>query len=110
MLIGDLMVNYNLMLIVVSIIGGLILRTVCFIQSDIKMLVAYSSIVHISIVLAGLLRLKELGLNGSVYIIVGHGFCSSGLFCVLGVTYKRSLSRRIIINKGFLSVVPICSF
>jgi len=110
LIIGDCFMNFSLVLIVIRVIGGLILRGICFIQSDIKILVAYSSVVHISLVLSGLFTLKELGLNGGIFIIVGHGFCSSGLFCVLGLTYKRSLTRRIILNKGFLSVIPVCSF
>ena len=76
-------------------------------QRDLKILIAYSSIVHISVVLRGILTIHETGLRGAVYIILGHGFCSSGLFYLLGCTYSRSLTRRIIINKGFVGVVPI---
>lgn len=110
LIIGDFLFDYSKTLIIFSVWGGVILRGVCFIQRDLKLLIAYSSIVHISIVLSGLITMHELGLNGAVIIIVGHGFCSSGLFCVLGLTYNRSITRRIIINKGFISMIPICSF
>nr|YP_009502249.1 NADH dehydrogenase subunit 4 [Acizzia uncatoides]AWU48807.1 NADH dehydrogenase subunit 4 [Acizzia uncatoides] len=109
LIIGDSMLDYNLFIIILSVMGGVFLSGVCFVQSDLKMLVAYSSVVHMSLVLGGVLTLSELGLNGAIYMMVGHGFCSSGLFCVLGLTYKRSLTRSMILNKGFLSVIPICS-
>lgn len=109
LIIGDFLFQNSKSLIVFSVLGGLIFRCVCFIQSDLKLLIAYSSIVHMSIVLSGLMRIHELGLVGAIIIIVGHGFCSSGLFCVLGLTYNRSITRRIIINKGFITIIPICS-
>nr|YP_009501965.1 NADH dehydrogenase subunit 4 [Psylla alni]AWU49040.1 NADH dehydrogenase subunit 4 [Psylla alni] len=110
LIIGDFLFNYSKTLIIFSILGGVIFSGVCFIQSDLKLLIAYSSIVHMSIVLSGLMTMHELGLNGAVMMMVGHGFCSSGLFCILGLTYNRSMTRSIIMNKGFISMIPICSF
>lgn len=107
-IIGDVVYIYSFYVVVGSVIGGLILSGVCFIQSDIKMLVAYSSVVHMRIVLSGLLTLREVGLYGSIYIIIGHGLCSSGLFCVLGLNYNRSLRRRIYLNKGIIILIPSC--
>nr|QWT29510.1 NADH dehydrogenase subunit 4 [Cyamophila willieti] len=109
LMIGDFIFKNSQTLIVFSVLGGLIFSGVCFVQSDMKLLIAYSSIVHMSIVLSGLLTMRELGLNGSLMMMVGHGFCSSGLFCVLGLTYNRTMTRSIIMNKGFILIIPICS-
>lgn len=106
--LGDRIYYYSFYIIVIRILGGVILRGVCFVQRDIKILVAYSSVVHMSIVLSGLLTLREVGLYGAIYIIIGHGLCSSGLFCVLGLTYNRTLTRSIYLNKGVIVVLPSC--
>nr|YP_010026395.1 NADH dehydrogenase subunit 4 [Cacopsylla citrisuga]QOQ84941.1 NADH dehydrogenase subunit 4 [Cacopsylla citrisuga] len=110
LIIGDFFFKNSKILIVGSILGGVILSGVCFVQSDLKLLIAYSSIVHMSIVLSGLLTMHFTGLIGAILMMVGHGFCSSGLFCVLGMTYTRTMTRSIIMNKGFISIIPICSF
>nr|QKK36433.1 NADH dehydrogenase subunit 4 [Trioza erytreae]QKK36459.1 NADH dehydrogenase subunit 4 [Trioza erytreae] len=106
---GDYIYLNVQMIITMSILGGLWLSWKCFIQSDMKMLVAYSSVVHMSLVLAGLLTFREMALAGTMYMMIGHGLCSSGLFCVLGLTYNRTLTRSIYLNKGILSLMPICS-
>nr|YP_009048856.1 NADH dehydrogenase subunit 4 [Paratrioza sinica]AID54945.1 NADH dehydrogenase subunit 4 [Paratrioza sinica] len=107
--LGDSIYYYSFYIIVISILGGVILSGVCFVQSDMKMLVAYSSVVHMSIVLSGLLTLREVGLYGAIYMMIGHGLCSSGLFCVLGLTYNRTLTRSMYLNKGVMVVLPSCS-
>nr|YP_010987693.1 NADH dehydrogenase subunit 4 [Psyllopsis discrepans]WON66125.1 NADH dehydrogenase subunit 4 [Psyllopsis discrepans] len=106
---GDLFMKYSEVLIIISVVGGVILSMICFIQSDIKILIAYSSVVHMSIVICGVFMMREIGLNGSMYMMVGHGLCSSGLFCVLGVTYSRTLTRSMYMNSGMISIIPSCS-
>nr|YP_009501887.1 NADH dehydrogenase subunit 4 [Arytainilla spartiophila]AWU48852.1 NADH dehydrogenase subunit 4 [Arytainilla spartiophila] len=110
LVIGDLIYKNSKSLIVFSILGGMIFSGVCFVQSDLKLLIAYSSIVHMSLMLSGMMTMHELGLIGSIMIMIGHGFCSSGLFYVLGLTYNRSLTRSMLMNKGLISIIPICSF
>nr|YP_009501991.1 NADH dehydrogenase subunit 4 [Trioza anthrisci]AWU49072.1 NADH dehydrogenase subunit 4 [Trioza anthrisci] len=106
---GDMFYVYSNVIIMISILGGVYLSGNCFVQSDMKMLVAYSSVVHMSIVLSGLLTMTEMGINGSIYLMVGHGLCSSGLFCILGFTYNRTSTRSIYLNKGILILMPTCS-
>nr|AWU49033.1 NADH dehydrogenase subunit 4 [Pseudophacopteron sp. DMP-2018] len=107
LVLGDLILNYSSFIIVYSCLGGFILSLICFMQSDVKLLVAYSSIVHMSLVLSGLLTMKISGLLGSFYVMIGHGFCSSGLFSLLGVVYSRFLTRSLYINKGMMGVLPV---
>nr|YP_009500683.1 NADH dehydrogenase subunit 4 [Allocarsidara bakeri]AWU48826.1 NADH dehydrogenase subunit 4 [Allocarsidara bakeri] len=108
-LLGDFIYLYCKVFIIYSIFGGIILSFICFMQADMKLLVAYSSIVHMSLVLSSLLTLKEIGLKGSIFMMIGHGLCSSGLFCVLGYTYNRTHTRSIFFNKGLISISPLAS-
>ena len=84
----------------------MLIRLVCLRQSDIKLLIAYSSVRHIGIILAGLLTFRFWGLRRSLAAILSHGLCSSGLFFLTNVFYERVGSRRFIFNKGIISVIP----
>lgn len=101
-----LFLNYNYIWYSLSIWGSIIVRLICFIQGDIKCLIAYSSVGHIGICLIGLLTISYWGLIGSYLIIIGHGLCSSGIFCMANLVYERLLSRRFFINKGLITFIP----
>ena len=89
-----------------SILGGFIVRLICLRQVDIKSLIAYSSVAHIRLVLRGLVIFGFWGLNGAVVVIVGHGLCSSGIFCLANMVYERIGSRSLLINKGLINFIP----
>ena len=93
----------------INIIGGFYASLACFRQVDLKCLVAYSSVSHISLVLLGLMRNCLVGVIGGFLIIIGHGLCSSGLFRLINVLYKNSNSRLLILNKGYLLSSPFIS-
>ena len=99
-------VNVRVLLIVVSLWGALLLTFVCLRQRDLKALIAYSSVVHIGLMIGGIIRGIYLGWLGGYIIIIGHGLCSSGLFYYVGVVYERLGRRRIIIRKGLLILIP----
>ena len=101
--------NFILYLIVFSLLGGCLLRVVCLINSDIKVIIAYSSVVHIALIIINILSLNFWSLTGSIIIIVAHGICSSGIFSCANMIYERSHSRRIIMNKAKLNLFPIIS-
>jgi NADH-ubiquinone oxidoreductase chain 4 len=86
--------------------GGFLIGLVCLRQVDLKSLIAYSSVVHMGIVLGGLMTLNSWGFCGCYLIIIGHGLCSSGLFCLSNIIYERLGSRRLIINKGLICLMP----
>lgn len=86
------------------LIGGVIIRLVCLVQIDIKILVAYSSIVHMRILIARLFTLRKIGFIGSYLIIIGHGLCSSGLFYLVNVIYERLGRRLLYLNKGIINI------
>lgn len=87
----------------VSIIGALYRRILCLVQVDLKRLVAYSSVVHINLILRGVFTLVKLGVFSAVVIIVSHGLCSSGLFYIVNMCYQRTGRRLLIFNKGGIS-------
>jgi NADH-ubiquinone oxidoreductase chain 4 len=92
--------------IIIGLLGGVLVRFICFVQVDMKSLVAYSSVVHIGILLSGLGVGLLIGFDGSLMIMVGHGLVSSGLFFLVGCVYDRSGSRSLLINKGIVVVFP----
>ena len=88
------------------LLGGGLLGVLCLAQSDIKVVIAYSSVVHISLVIIGFLSLLPIGGEGGIMIMIAHGFCSSAIFAGANIIYERSHSRRYLINTGFLMYYP----
>ena len=68
---------------------------------------AYSSVCHIGLGLGGLCRGTFLGFRGSVFMMIGHGFCSSCLFYILYVFYERFFTRRGLVLKGIGYLCPL---
>jgi len=95
----------SLGLVSITVVG-----VMCCRLNDMKALVAYSSVAHIGLVIAGLYAGGVLGFNGSLIIMIGHGLASSGLFCILNIYYERTGRRSFYLNKGLLLVIPTLSF
>jgi len=90
-------------MISIGVIGGLIRCFLCLRQVDLKAFVAYSSVFHMRFGLAGVRRFIDSGVYGMIFMIVGHGFCSSCLFYALYVFYKRFFTRRVFFWEGITS-------
>nr|YP_010328140.1 NADH dehydrogenase subunit 4 [Zeugodacus strigifinis]UJH19470.1 NADH dehydrogenase subunit 4 [Zeugodacus strigifinis] len=99
-------IKYNYVWVSISLVGGVLISLVCLRQTDLKALIAYSSVAHMGIVLGGLMTLTYWGLCGSYSLMIAHGLCSSGLFCLANITYERLGSRSLLINKGLLNFMP----
>nr|YP_010137195.1 NADH dehydrogenase subunit 4 [Apriona germarii]QWM97267.1 NADH dehydrogenase subunit 4 [Apriona germarii] len=100
----------NLVFIVIGVMGGVIISLICLRQSDIKSLIAYSSVAHMGLVLAGIMTLNLWGFWGSLIMMLAHGLCSSGLFCLANITYERMHSRSMYLNKGLMNILPSMTF
>nr|QNE85865.1 NADH dehydrogenase subunit 4 [Hybomitra bimaculata] len=96
----------NFIWISISLVGGFLVSLICLRQTDLKALIAYSSVAHMGIVLSGLMTLTYWGFSGSYSLMIAHGLCSSGLFCLANVSYERMGSRSLLINKGLLNFMP----
>nr|YP_009660972.1 NADH dehydrogenase subunit 4 [Eristalinus tabanoides]QCT09736.1 NADH dehydrogenase subunit 4 [Eristalinus tabanoides]WBK26899.1 NADH dehydrogenase subunit 4 [Eristalinus cf. tabanoides/megacephalus] len=99
-------VKYNYWFISISLVGGVLVSLICLRQTDLKALIAYSSVAHMGIVLSGLMTLTYWGISGSYTLMIAHGLCSSGLFCLANISYERLGSRSLLINKGLLNFMP----
>lgn len=97
-------------LVSLGLLGGLAVSFICLRQVDLKALIAYSSVSHMGLALGGLGRWGLWGYRSCLYTCIAHGLCSSGLFFLSGVIYERRGSRRIIINKGILEIIPRIAF
>nr|YP_010934889.1 NADH dehydrogenase subunit 4 [Blastothrix speciosa]WKV28880.1 NADH dehydrogenase subunit 4 [Blastothrix speciosa] len=98
--------DYFNFLIIISLFGMMILSMLCLRQLDMKILVAYSSVVHMGMMLLGLFSFKMWGFWGGFIMMIGHGLCSSGMFMMLNNFYMRTSSRSILINKGMIYFFP----
>nr|YP_009551279.1 NADH dehydrogenase subunit 4 [Ceratophyllus wui]QAA12294.1 NADH dehydrogenase subunit 4 [Ceratophyllus wui] len=95
----------NLMMSV-SVLGATFVGFICLNQSDLKAMIAYSSVVHMGIVLGGVFSYKSWGMEGSFILMIAHGLCSSGMFCLANISYERLMSRSLVINKGLINFMP----
>jgi len=89
-------------LLFLGLVGGLFTNLICLRQTDIKIFIAYSSIVHICLVLVSVLSFRNSRFLGSVLIIIAHGFISPSLFFLMGVLYNNYSTRSIFSLKGGL--------
>lgn len=105
-IIINISMKLNIFWIVLRLVGGFLVRLICLRQIDLKSLVAYSSVAHISLVIGGLIILLSWGWGFSYSLIIAHGLCSSGLFYLVNLTYERLGRRRLLINKGILRFIP----
>nr|WAX37277.1 NADH dehydrogenase subunit 4 [Auzakia danava] len=95
--------------VVISLIGGFYISLKCFCQIDMKSLIAYSSVAHMSVVIGGIMTMNYWGYIGSYILMIGHGLCSSGMFCLSNMNYERLNSRSLFINKGLMNFMPSMS-
>lgn len=83
--------------------GSALSSLICLLQSDLKSLVAYSSIRHMGLMMAGLLCCNSFGLVGVFIVLLRHGFCSSALFFLVNFVYEKTHSRQLLFMRGQLN-------
>jgi NADH-quinone oxidoreductase subunit M len=79
------------------------------VQTDIKKIIAYSSISHLGYVMLGLVSLDLLGIQGAVMQMVSHGLVAGGLFLMVGMIYERCHTRELAAYGGLAKVLPVYS-
>jgi NADH-quinone oxidoreductase subunit M len=92
---------------VLSIIGIIYAGLICWVQDDIKKLVAYSSVSHLGFCILGLTALNVTGFSGSILYMLSHGFSTGGLFLMIGFMYERYHTRDMNEVSGLASKMPI---
>jgi NADH-ubiquinone oxidoreductase chain 4 len=99
----------NLVWVSLSLVGGSLVRFICLRQTDSKRLVAYSSVAHMSLVIGGVMVGSLSGATGCLALIIAHGLCSSGIFCLTNIVFERTSSRRMLVCKGLIQIIPSIS-
>ncbi|MGN8554274.1 UNVERIFIED_CONTAM: NADH-quinone oxidoreductase subunit M [Microbacterium sp. SLM126] len=93
-------------IITISLVAVIYIGLVALVQSDMKKLVAYSSIAHIGFVTLGFFIFNDLGVEGGIIQMISHGFVSGAMFLGIGVLYDRVHSRQIADYGGVVNVMP----
>jgi len=92
------------LLAMISIVYG---AAVAFAQTDLKKLVAYSSVSHMGFVMLGIASGTAAGLNGAVVVMVAHGLITGMMFLLVGMVYERTHTRMIAEVSGLSAQVPV---
>jgi NADH-quinone oxidoreductase subunit M len=99
--------TYAPVLFALAVIGIVYGSLVAMVQSDIKKLVAYSSVAHLGFVMIGIFALNEEGLQGSILQMVNHGLSTGALFLLVGMIYERRHTREIADFGGIAKPMPV---
>ncbi len=94
------------LIITLSLIAVVYIGFIALVQTDMKKLVAYSSIAHMGFVTLGFFIFSPLGVEGALVQMISHGFVSGAMFASIGVLYDRMHSRQIADYGGVVNVMP----
>lgn len=108
-LFPDASVYFAPLIAVLAIIGIIYGAIVSFAQTDVKKLVAYSSVSHLGFVMLGIFSLNAAGLQGAILQGVNHGISTGALFFLVGVLYEQRHTRKMADYGGLWQAVPIFS-
>jgi NADH-quinone oxidoreductase subunit M len=103
-------VEYAPLIAILSIIGILYAALICWVQSDVKKLIAYSSVSHLGFCVLGLFALNPLGAQGSVLYMLNHGLSTGALFFCIGMIYERFHTREMDQMSGLARAMPVWAF
>nr|UEN68289.1 NADH dehydrogenase subunit 4 [Eopsetta grigorjewi]UFQ89321.1 NADH dehydrogenase subunit 4 [Eopsetta grigorjewi] len=93
--------------IVFALWGVIMTGSICLRQTDLKSLIAYSSVSHMGLVAAGILIQSPWGLTGALTLMIAHGLTSSALFCLANTNYERTHSRTMVLARGLQVALPL---
>ncbi len=102
--------NMQVVLLTLGVIGISYGGLLAWRQSDMKKMIAYSSVAHMGVVLLGISSLNSNGLTGAIYQMIAHGFVAGALFMLIGLLYERTHTRNINDYGSLLNVTPKFSF
>jgi len=94
------------LMITLSLIAVIYIGLVALVQTDMKKLVAYSSIAHMGFVTLGFFVFNDIGVQGGIVQMISHGFVSGAMFLCIGVLYDRMHSRDIADYGGVVNTMP----
>lgn len=106
-LFSHILKHLSSVIIRVALTGAVVTSLICIRQTDLKSLIAYSSVGHIGLMVAGINSNTNWGIQASLAIIVAHGLRSSALFVIANINYEITSTRRLYITKGLMALMPI---
>uniref|UniRef100_UPI0030FEF737 NADH dehydrogenase subunit 4 n=1 Tax=Struwela camposi TaxID=2859449 RepID=UPI0030FEF737 len=89
--------------------GAVITSFICLRQTDLKALIAYSSVGHMGLMTAGIMSNSSWGYEGALIMMIAHGLSSSGLFAIANSLYESTHTRSLFLTKGMQAMFPIMS-
>nr|WNH21240.1 NADH dehydrogenase subunit 4 [Gymnothorax pindae] len=93
--------------IVLALWGIIMTGSICMRQTDLKSMIAYSSVSHMGLVAAGILIQTPWGFTGAIILMIAHGLVSSALFCMANTNYERTHSRTLLLARGLQMLLPL---
>nr|WMN13961.1 NADH dehydrogenase subunit 4 [Eumicrotremus orbis] len=93
--------------IIFALWGVIMTGSICLRQTDLKSLIAYSSVSHMGLVVGGILIQTPWGFTGALILMIAHGLASSALFCLANSNYERTHSRTMLLARGLQMVLPL---
>nr|UUJ37333.1 NADH dehydrogenase subunit 4 [Sciurus anomalus] len=93
--------------ILLSLWGMIMTSSICLRQTDLKSLIAYSSVSHMALVIVAIMIQTPWSFMGATALMVAHGLTSSMLFCLANTNYERTHSRTMLLARGLQSILPL---
>nr|WNH20616.1 NADH dehydrogenase subunit 4 [Bathyuroconger vicinus] len=93
--------------IVLALWGIIMTGSICLRQTDLKSMIAYSSVSHMGLVAGGILIQTPWGFTGAIILMIAHGLVSSALFCLANTNYERTHSRTLLLARGLQMILPL---
>nr|YP_009049479.1 NADH dehydrogenase subunit 4 [Ptilopachus petrosus]AIE46268.1 NADH dehydrogenase subunit 4 [Ptilopachus petrosus] len=95
--------------ITLALWGALMTSSICLRQTDLKSLIAYSSVSHMGLVIAASMIQTHWSFSGAMILMISHGLTSSMLFCLANTNYERTHSRILTLTRGLQPLLPLMS-
>nr|NP_991037.1 NADH dehydrogenase subunit 4 [Aldrovandia affinis]BAD12334.1 NADH dehydrogenase subunit 4 [Aldrovandia affinis] len=93
--------------IILALWGIIMTGSICLRQTDLKSMIAYSSVSHMGLVAGGILIQTPWGFTGAIILMIAHGLVSSALFCLANTNYERIHSRTLLLARGLQMILPL---
>nr|YP_009059593.1 NADH dehydrogenase subunit 4 [Zapteryx exasperata]AEL97499.1 NADH dehydrogenase subunit 4 [Zapteryx exasperata]AIN79087.1 NADH dehydrogenase subunit 4 [Zapteryx exasperata] len=93
--------------LILAIWGIIMTSSICLRQTDLKSLIAYSSVSHMGLVAAAILIQTPWSFAGATALMIAHGLISSTLFCLANTNYERTHSRTLLLSRGMQIIFPL---
>nr|YP_009388933.1 NADH dehydrogenase subunit 4 [Cyrtopodion scabrum]BAX77919.1 NADH dehydrogenase subunit4 [Cyrtopodion scabrum] len=93
--------------IILALWGMIMTSLICLRQTDLKAIIAYSSVSHMGLVIAATLIQTPWSVSGAMILMIAHGLTSSMLFCLANTNYERTHTRTLLLTRGLQLILPL---